>query len=59
MKTGINKNGTLQPQITITRYNGTIVDRYNVYIECANDGKGGDITRNGEPLKTFEEWIND
>jgi len=23
----------------------------------ANDGKGGDITRNGEPLKTFEEWI--
>ena len=54
MKTGINKDGTLQPQITVTRYNGTIVDRYNVYIECANDGKGGDITRNGEPLKTFE-----
>ncbi len=25
---------------------------------CADDGKGGDITRNGAPLKTYEEWIN-
>jgi hypothetical protein len=58
MKTGINKNGTLQPQSTITRYNGTLADRYNCYLKNANDGKGGDITRGGKPLRTFEEWLN-
>lgn len=58
MTTGINKDGSFQPQITITRYNGTLNDRYKTYLECANDGKGGDITRNGEPLKSFEEWMN-
>jgi hypothetical protein len=58
MKTGINKNGTLQAQKTITRYNGTLAERYNCYLRNANDGKGGDITRGGAPLKSFEEWIN-
>jgi hypothetical protein len=28
MNTGINRDGTFQPQITITRYNGTLEDRY-------------------------------
>lgn len=31
-------------------------DRYETYLYCADDGYGGDITRNGLPLKTFEEW---
>lgn len=32
-------------------------DRYETYFRLANDGKGGDITRGGAPLKTFEEWL--
>lgn len=30
--------------------------RYEIYVDCANDGKGGDITRDGAPLLTFDEW---
>jgi len=26
-------------------------------LACADDGKGGDITRNGAPLKTYQEWL--
>ena len=48
----------LPPQRTITRYNGTKRERYECYLLNANDGKGGDITRAGMPLKSFEEWIN-
>lgn len=58
MNTGINRDGTLQPQITITRYNGTLRDRYECYLQNANDGNGGDITRGGAPLKTFDEWLD-
>ena len=25
-------------------------DDYEIYLSCADDGKGGDITRNGVPL---------
>jgi hypothetical protein len=57
IQTGIDKNGRLAPQITITKYNGTLHERYECYLNCANDGKGGDITRGGLPLKTFEEWM--
>jgi hypothetical protein len=28
-----------------------------VYLDCANDGKGGDITRDGAPLLTYDEWM--
>ena len=41
-----------------TQARGTNEDEYQIYLECASDGKGGDITNNGEPLKTFEEWLN-
>ena len=58
MKTGINKDGSLEPQTTVTRYRGTNDAEYQIYLDCANDGKGGDITRNGAPLKTYDEWIN-
>jgi hypothetical protein len=40
-----------------TQQRGSNWDEYQIYLFCANDGKGGDITRNGEPLKTFEEWL--
>ena len=41
-----------------TKSRGTNDDEYNIYLTCADDGKGGDITRNGAPLKTYEEWLN-
>jgi hypothetical protein len=40
-----------------TRTRGTLQEEYEGYIACADNGKGGDITRNGAPLKTFEEWL--
>lgn len=40
-----------------TQYRGTNKQEYEIYLSCADDGNGGDITRNGEPLKTFEEWL--
>ena len=36
----------------------TLNDRYQIYLACANDGRGYDITRQGELLKTFDEWLN-
>lgn len=41
-----------------TAYRGTNDAEYQIYLSCANDGKGGDITRNGAPLKTYDEWLN-
>jgi len=32
-------------------------DEYQIYLDCADDGDGNDITT-GEPLKTFDEWLN-
>jgi hypothetical protein len=58
MKTGVNRDGSLQPQITRTKLRGSNEDAYECYLTFANDGKGGDITRGGAPLKTFEEWLN-
>lgn len=40
-----------------TKTRGTNEDEYQIYLACADDGAGGDITRGGAPLKTFEEWI--
>jgi hypothetical protein len=36
---------------------GKAWDEYQIYLACANDGKGGDITRSGKPLLTFEQWL--
>ena len=30
---------------------------WQTYTACADDGKGGDVTNNGAPLKTFKEWM--
>ena len=40
-----------------TKSRGENSDEYQIYLECANDGKGGDITNDGRPLKTYEEWL--
>lgn len=47
-----------QQQRTQTQYRGTNDQEYQLYLELANDGKGGDVTRNGAPLKTYDEWVN-
>lgn len=36
---------------------GTNKDEYEIYLSCANDGQGGDITRPGQKLKTYAEWL--
>ncbi len=40
-----------------TAMRGTDEQAFQNYLDCADDGKGGDITRNGAPLKTFNEWL--
>ena len=58
MNTGINKDGTLKPQTIRTKLRGTNDQEYQIYLDCADDRQGGDITRNGAPLKTYDEWLN-
>ena len=41
-----------------TQVRGTNDQEYQIYLACADDGNGGDITRNGAPLKSYEEWVN-
>jgi len=41
-----------------TKLRGTNDQEYQIYLACADDGKGGDITNNGQPLKTYKEWLN-
>lgn len=41
-----------------TQARGTNDQEYQIYLACADDGKGGDITRGGAPLMTYEEWLN-
>jgi hypothetical protein len=41
-----------------TQYRGDNDSEYQIYRACANDGKGGDITRNGQPLLSYDEWLN-
>jgi hypothetical protein len=36
---------------------GALADEYAIYLACADDGNGGDITRGGAPLLTFDEWM--
>ena len=36
---------------------GTNDDEYLAYLAFADDGQGGDITRQGAPLLTYAEWL--
>jgi hypothetical protein len=40
-----------------TQARGTNCAEYEIYLSCANDGNGIDITT-GKPLKTYDEWLN-
>ena len=39
-----------------TRTRGSDQDEFEIYLACADDGKGLDII-SGKPLKTFDEWM--
>jgi hypothetical protein len=41
-----------------TQTRGDNDSEYQIYLACADDGNGGDITRNGAPLKTYDEWLS-
>ena len=41
-----------------TQARGDNDTEYQIYLYHANDGKGGDITNEGKPLKTYDEWLN-
>jgi hypothetical protein len=41
-----------------TKTRGDNDSEYQIYLACADDGNGGDITRNGTPLKTYDEWLS-
>jgi hypothetical protein len=38
-----------------TQYRGSNDDEYQIYLACADNGEGIDITT-GLPLKSYEEW---
>ena len=53
------KNMKLEQKLTWqTKARGTNEQEFEIFLTFANDGKGGDITNNGKPLPTFEEWLN-
>ncbi|MGD8116949.1 hypothetical protein [Vibrio sp. TRT 29B02] len=39
-----------------TQQRGSNDAEYQIYLACADDGKGNDITT-GKPLKTYSEWL--
>lgn len=41
-----------------TPIRGTNVGEFDIFLACADDGNGGDTTRGGAPLPTFDEWLN-
>lgn len=40
-----------------TKARGNNLDEYEIYVTCSDDGKGNDSTT-GQPLKTYEEWLD-
>ena len=40
-----------------TQARGSNDNEYQIYLACADDGNGVDVTT-GKPLKTYEEWLN-
>ena len=52
------RNEKLQETLSLNRRWRNNETEYNIYLSCADDGNGGDVTNNGEPLKTFDEWLN-
>ena len=54
----MNDNNALLPAANWqTPVRGSNDQEYQVYLACADNGKGGDITRGGAPLKSYDEWL--
>lgn len=52
------QNQTLIPNANWqTQQRGTNDQEYQIYLACADNGQGGDITRGGAPLLTYEQWL--
>lgn len=45
-----------QNQFWETQARGDNDSEYQIYLSCADDGKGVDITT-GKALKSYEEWL--
>lgn len=41
-----------------TKARGNNDNEYQIYLACADNGKGGDVTRSGAPLLTYDEWLS-
>lgn len=41
-----------------TQIRGTNAQEFAIFLSCADDGKGNDRTHPGQPLPTFDEWMN-
>ena len=39
-----------------TQARGSDSNEYQIYLSCADDGDGNDFTT-GQPLKTYQEWL--
>jgi len=38
---------------------GTLQQRYDIYLSCADDGQGRDVTTESQTyLKTFDQWLD-
>jgi hypothetical protein len=46
-----------QTEFWQTQSRGTSDSEYQIYLACADNGKGIDFTT-GRPLKTYDEWLN-
>lgn len=48
-------------EVPVTRFDiyfASFVTQYQIYLACADNGNGYDITRPGELLLTFDEWLD-
>lgn len=51
-----NENQLIPREDWQTQARGSNDQEYQIYLACADNGKGIDITT-GKPLKTYEEWL--
>jgi hypothetical protein len=51
------KGNNMYDEFWQTQARGTNDSEYQIYLSCADNGKGIDFTT-GKPLKTYDEWLN-
>lgn len=54
-----NTNADILPENYIHDVDHPLWNRYEIYLQCADNGSGMDVTTgNTRPLKTFDEWLD-